>query len=505
MSDEIVKRILALRPQLTREAVEKLIDEERAKAAGLLTEEAAAHLVASNLGLDGAGERMEAKVRVGDLTSGLGDVSLTGRVIHIFPARRFSRMDGREGKVVRMLLGDSTGTVNVVFWDEKADQIAASKIQPGKLVRVLHGYTRERRGEVEINVGGRGQIYQEPMDAAGEDFPSMDSFFITPGEVQGPGRVNLVGVVTEKLPSSTFTRSDGSEGKVARLALEEGGARVSVVLWDGKVDELGSVEVGTRLRLINGSSRPRQDGRHEVHASLDTVVEVLEVGVKPERPVSPWTKLAELNPGMYSVNVAARIIRIGEVRDFKRNDGSSGKVASILLEDDTGTLALNLWGDEVDHLSRMAVGDALAVESGYTRAGLGGVGLNLGRVGKITINPKDIDVKAMDLKPRITDIQDLREGQSNVTVRGRVLEAPQVREVETARGPAAVASFRIEDDTGEARVSVWRGLVREVEGLFPGTVVKIDNCVVRPPFDGLIQVSSGFFTKIEVERENKLG
>ncbi len=59
--EEIIKRILALRPNLTKEAVEKLIDEERAKAAGLLTEEAAAHLVASNLGLDGAGERIEAK------------------------------------------------------------------------------------------------------------------------------------------------------------------------------------------------------------------------------------------------------------------------------------------------------------------------------------------------------------------------------------------------------------------------------------------------------------
>ena len=57
-----------MRPNLTREAVERLIDEERAKAAGLLTEEAATHLVASNLGLDGAGERIEAlKGRLAEL------------------------------------------------------------------------------------------------------------------------------------------------------------------------------------------------------------------------------------------------------------------------------------------------------------------------------------------------------------------------------------------------------------------------------------------------------
>lgn len=47
-----IQQILVMHPNLTRESVERLIDEERAKAAGLLTEEAAAHLVASNLGLD---------------------------------------------------------------------------------------------------------------------------------------------------------------------------------------------------------------------------------------------------------------------------------------------------------------------------------------------------------------------------------------------------------------------------------------------------------------------
>jgi len=167
--EDIIKRILALKPNLTKEAVERLIDEERAKAAGLLTGEAAAHLVASNLGLDGAGEKIEAKLKIGDLTTGLSDVSLTGRVIHLFPAHTFERRDGREGKVLRMILGDSTGSVAVVFWDEKADQVVATKVSTGKIVRVLHGYTRERRGEIEINVGNRGQLYLEPMDAVEED------------------------------------------------------------------------------------------------------------------------------------------------------------------------------------------------------------------------------------------------------------------------------------------------------------------------------------------------
>lgn len=49
--NDIINKILAVKTDMTRNAVEKLIEEEKAKAAGLLTDEAAAHLVASNLGI----------------------------------------------------------------------------------------------------------------------------------------------------------------------------------------------------------------------------------------------------------------------------------------------------------------------------------------------------------------------------------------------------------------------------------------------------------------------
>ena len=58
--EDVVKRILALRPELTREAVQMMIEEEKSRSGGLLTEEAAAHIVASILGLQ-AGQRVEGK------------------------------------------------------------------------------------------------------------------------------------------------------------------------------------------------------------------------------------------------------------------------------------------------------------------------------------------------------------------------------------------------------------------------------------------------------------
>jgi ssDNA-binding replication factor A large subunit len=500
-TEDMIKRILALRPRLAREDVERRIKEEQEKAAGLLTEEAAAHLVASSLGLEGVGERIEAKLRIGDLTSGLNDVSFTARVIHVFPAHTFSRKDGREGKVLRMLVGDSTGSVSVVFWDDKVDHVIASKISPGKLVRILHGYTRERRGEIEVNMGNRGVVYLEPLDVVEGDFPEIASFFITPGEVRKAGTVNMTGVVVDRFPVSTFTRQDGTEGKVSRLVLEEGGGRINLVLWDDKVDEFGQFDDGTRIRLLGGRARERDDGSIEVHTGWMSEFEVVEEGAQPLEPVPHWTKLADLRNGMRGVNVVARVAQIGDEREFMRADGSMGRVASVLLEDETGSIRLSLWNEGVEVLAELGVDSVLSVENAYTRVSLGTVGLNVGENTKINVEPEGVVVEEISMDEKIVSIQDLKEGQMNVTIRGHILDYPEVREVNTVRGPATVGSFRLDDNTGEVRVSVWRDLVDEVEGLTPGALVRIENCNVRPPFEGLMQISSGIFTRIIVERK----
>jgi ssDNA-binding replication factor A large subunit len=500
-TEEIIKRILALKPTLTKEAVQKLIDDERAKAAGLLTAEAAAHLVASNLGINGAGERIEAKLKIGDLTANLSDVSLTGRVIHIFPSRSFDRDNQRKGKVLRMIIGDKSGTVTVVFWDEKADHVEASKLEPGTIVRILHGYSRDRRGNIEVNMGNRGQLILNPLDAYEEDCPKLESFFQTPADVFGEGTVHLQGVVVDSFPPSTFSRQDGSEGKVSRLVIEEGGARINLVLWDDKVDEFGGLEPGSRIRVISGNTRTGQQGGPEVHVGWDTHIQVVAQGVKPKEPVPHWTKIGDLKEGMGSVNVAALAIQVGETRAFVRRDGTEGRVVSVLLEDDTGTVRLSLWDDDVSLTENIKSGSIIVVENGYTRAGFQGIDLNAGRNGRVHIDPEDLEVELPELERKITPIADLREGQRNVTVSGQLLDDPVQRDIDTVRGPATVTNFRIDDGTGEARVSLWRDYAEKAMDLTAGAQVRLEYMNVREPFDGLIQVSSGAFTKIVVERE----
>lgn len=501
-TENIIKRILALKPNLTEESVRDLIEQERAKAAGLLTEEAAAHLVSSNLGINGAGERIEAKLKIKDITPGLSDVSLTGRVIHIFPSRTFDRDNNRKGKVLRMLIGDKTSSVVVVFWDDKADQVEASKLKPGKIIRILHGYSRDRRGNIEINLGNRGQIFLEPMDAVEEDFPKVETFFMTPADVHTEGMVNLEGVVMDRFPVSTFSRSDGSEGKVSRLVLEEGGARINLVLWDDNVDRYGDIEQGTKIRVIGGNVRTNNMGNPEVHVGWDTAIVVIKEGVKPEEPVPFWTKIGDLRESMGSVNVAALATQVGDEREFVRRDGTEGRVVSVLLEDDTGTIRLSLWDEDAEKAEDITEGSLIVVENGYTRSGYGGgVELNVGKTGRVHIDPEDFDMDIPEIERKVTEVADLREGQRNITVRGQLLDDPVQRDIDTSRGPATVTNFRIDDGTGEARVSLWREHSEIAMDLTAGSEVRLEYMNVREPFDGIIQISSGTFTKVIIERE----
>lgn len=305
----------------------------------------------------------------------------------------------------------------------------------------------------------------------------------------------------DTFPVNTFNRQDGSEGKVSRLVLEEGGARINLVLWDDRVEEFGSIGKGTRIRVISGNVRTGNTGSPEVHVGWDTAIKIIKKNDKPVDAVPFWTKIGNLSESMGSVNVAALATQVSEERQFVRRDGTEGKVRSVLLEDETGTVRLSMWDDDADKAEEMEEGTVIVVENGYTRAGYGGIDLNVGSNGRLHINPEDFEMEIPELEKKVTDIIDLVEGRHNITIRGQLLDDPIQRDIDTSRGPATVTNFRIDDGTGEARISLWRDLAEAAMDLTAGAEVRLEYMNIREPFDGLIQASSGNFTKLVVEKE----
>ncbi|MBP7708372.1 DUF2240 family protein [Candidatus Pacearchaeota archaeon] len=82
-------------------------------------------------------------------------------------------------------------------------------------------------------------------------------------------------------------------------------------------------------------------------------------------------KISELMPGMKKVNLKAKVINIFPVRSFDKN-GRSGKVANLIVADETGNCKVVLW--DTNHISlienqAIKAGDVIEVRNGASREG----------------------------------------------------------------------------------------------------------------------------------------
>jgi len=273
--EEIVRHILLHSHGLTREEVVMAIEKKKAASGGFLTDEAAARLVAAERGVEIKLKETHPRIYIHQLVSGLNDVTVSGRVLFVNMPQIFSRPDGN-GQVARLLIADKTGTVKVVLWNDKAE--FARKIRLGQIVKVLHGYVRQGRdGEMELQIGQRGDVQIDLSGVKENDFPPIKDFCEKIVNITKVHRkVNVEGVIKVIYPVSTFQRHDGTQGKVIRMVLEDETGRIPVVFWNEKTEEVTEAKEEMAVLLINAKvNKDRQNELLELHVEDFTNVEIL--------------------------------------------------------------------------------------------------------------------------------------------------------------------------------------------------------------------------------------
>jgi replication factor A1 len=93
-------------------------------------------------------------------------------------------------------------------------------------------------------------------------------------------------------------------------------------------------------------------------------------------------KIIELRPGMKRVEIAAKILNISETREVTTRAGEQSRVATADVSDDSGTVKLTLWNEQIDQVK---VNDSVKIENGYVTSFRGETQLNVGRYGKLTV------------------------------------------------------------------------------------------------------------------------
>lgn len=366
--EEIIAQILSATATASREDVWQKIREKKKAAGGFLTDETAARLVATELGVDVVQESVRsAEFPIGDLVSGLNDVSVVGRVVAVYPLRSYARKNGTESQLARLVVADKTGMLRVLLWNDKADLLRDVKVLRGQIARVLHGYVREARdGQLELHLGQRGELQVNPSDAKEEDFPIVESFMEKIGKLtKEKKRTSVLGLVESVSDVKVFSRNDGSEGKVLRLTLKDVTGRMSVVFWNDKADTYRDVHVGERLQVIDARVKEKLDGQLELHVDNGAFVERLPPLLKEFSKISSF----ESEGGPVSVEgiVKAKPVK----REVATAKGEKVLVAAFELEDESGKIWVSAWREHANVAEQLVVGAKVRLSDVFVRRGFG--------------------------------------------------------------------------------------------------------------------------------------
>jgi len=62
-----------------------------------------------------------------------------------------------------------------------------------------------------------------------------------------------------------------------------------------------------------------------------------------------FIKIGELSPNIRDINLVAKVVELGEVREVtSRNSGEQHKVMDILIGDDSGVVYFSAWNEQIE-------------------------------------------------------------------------------------------------------------------------------------------------------------
>ena len=91
-------------------------------------------------------------------------------------------------------------------------------------------------------------------------------------------------------------------------------------------------------------------------------------------------KISELKAGMRNVSVTGKVDSVGESRTVNLKAGGTNAVADAIISDESGSMKLSLWGDDID---KVRPGDRVSIENGYINTFKGENSINIGKFGKL--------------------------------------------------------------------------------------------------------------------------
>lgn len=421
--------------------------------------------------------------KISELEAGQHNLTIVGRVMKMSNIKKFTSRKGKEGRLANIILADDTGSMRMVFWTENIKLLTKNDIREGDVIKLKGVEIKQGYREDEAHLNARSELKKLPS----EEFtylPSPITEITRLCDVQGDMEVNVIARIIRIPRIRTFDRN-GSEGKVASLELQDESGKMTFTLWNRDTDLINTLDLheGDAVKIMGAQSRVR-NGEVSLNHSWIGRVEKGEFDV-PEYSENVL-KIGDARE-MRDVTIVGVASKVYDEITFERDDGSTGRVKSLELEDDTGAIRVTLWNE--DTALEIKKGDIIKIIGGnieFDDYSTAGYRINTNWNSKILINPP-IDAKLKEmlqecgkyLKPfKIGELNQIEDEGDEVDVVGRVVNLYEPNEFQRDDGSKGVVrSAELADETGVVRVSLWED---KAEGhLNEGDAVKIENARTR--------------------------
>lgn len=155
-----------------------------------------------------------------------------------------------------------------------------------------------------------------------------------------------------------------------------------------------------------------------------------ELKVKLFDKIEGKIKIKDAISGMNSIDVSAKIVNNYGIREFSR-EGKSGKVASLLIGDDTGTCRMVLW--DTNHINEIEKNnikedDVISIKNAYVKENNGFKEIHLGNRSSLEKSDENIKVVNYNIISNASTkkIKDL-EVNDNTNIEGTIVQVFEPR------------------------------------------------------------------------------
>lgn len=230
----------------------------------------------------------EFTIPISNLKEGMENVVLLGKILKFFPPKEFLRKDNSIGAVSSCIIGDNSGEIKVVMWDEKAAAMNNDSFKEGELVRVFSDYIKTNRdGNLEVHVGKKGKIILAPRDINSKIKKKLEKITYKKKEFNNHFSINslidkysfiqkLKGQVHIK-EFKEITKNDNEKMFLLKLILSDSSGSVCINIWGmNAIDTLKLIEEGDHIIVKNLSVKFNSyTSEKELSFTKDSTLEVV--------------------------------------------------------------------------------------------------------------------------------------------------------------------------------------------------------------------------------------